>query len=367
MPRASDVIVVGGGVIGCSIAYHLAKLGVKVTLLERDGLGSQASSAASGVLTTSPGAHPYSRLGRESLALFHQLAPELQEAGGVDIELVECGELALALSEDEAIELRSYARRFNQMGGDARWLDQKELHELEPELNPSIPGAMFSPETCRVNNQRLSEAFARAAIRLGADVRQGAGVTGLLREGQRVTGVRLHGSELRADHVVIAAGPWSSLIAEWIGVDLPVRPVKGQNLNLQPARIAIRTVIHGSWTILVPRNDGSVVAGATLEDAGFDSRVTAGGVQAILSIATALVPMLQTATINWTVAGLRPGSPDDMPIIGPVPGWEGLSVASGHYRNGILLSAITGKLLAEYLTGSEPELLAAFSPARFLS
>lgn len=366
MTTSPDVIVVGGGVIGCSIAYHLAKAGVRTLVLERGRLGAQASSAASGVLSVAPGPHPYARLGRESLALFHKLAGELEETGGVDMELAECGELTLALSEGAARELRAWVARHNELGGDARWLDQEAVHQLEPGLAPSVLGGMYVPEVCRVNNQRLSEAFARAAMRLGAAFRQGTEVLGLPRQGRRVVGVRLHDRELNAGHVVLAAGPWTRTLAGLAGVDVPVRPVRGQNLNLQPVSGGIKTVISAGLGLFVPRNDGSIIAGVTIEEVGYDARVTAEGVRSILEAATAVLPSLRDATLNWAIAGLRPGSPDDMPILGPVPGADGLAVASGHYRNGILLSAITGHLIASYITGGDVSLMRPFGLERFM-
>ena len=363
----TDAIVIGGGVIGCSIGYHLAKAGVTATILERGELGMAASNAASGILSSLFGnpTDPYTRLVNSSLAMFHELAPELSEASGVDIEFVQSGELELALSEDEAQMLHAAVEDGGWRSPEAQWLDAQAVREMEPELSDSIAGGIFMPEVCRVNNQRLSAAYARAAERLGATVREHAEVVGMVRSGLRISGVRLHDEELLADHVVIAAGPWSSIIAETLGSHVPARPVRGVNLNLQPLGRSIGTVIHGGWGLLVPRNDGSVIAGATVEEAGYDDRVTAGAVQDIMNMAELIVPSLRDARLNWALAGLRPGSPDDAPMLGPVPGWQGLHVATGHFRSGILLSAITGKLIADHITGKKPDLIEHFSPTRF--
>jgi glycine oxidase len=377
MNPSPDVIVVGGGVIGCSIAFYLAKAGVSATLLERGRIGAEASAAASGLLGPSPGTHPYTRLTTESYAMFPALVDELERTGGVDVELVNCGKLEVALSEDEALELRKWGDELEALGGEARWLDQTEALDLEPQLSPQVIGAVHMPDISKVNNRRLSDAFAIAGMRLGAEVRQGAEVVGLTRSGQRVTGVRLRGEEIHADHIVIAAGAWSGTLAASLGLAesqagpgqldkmIPVYPMRGQNTNLQPTGEGIRTALGYRDGIFVPQSDGSTIAGPTLEDVGFDSRVTAGGVQSILNLATTVIPSLEDANINWTIAGLRPGSPDEMPIMGPVTGWDGLVVASGHYRSGIHLSPITGKLIADHITGQKPELLAAFSPDRF--
>ena len=363
----TDAIVVGGGVIGCSIGYHLAKAGVNTTILERGEVGMAASNAASGILSSLFGnpTDPYTRLVNSSLNMFHELAPELADASGMDIELVQCGELELALSEEEAQMLHSAVVEGGWRSSEAQWLDAEAVRDREPMLSDRIAGGIFMPEVCRVNNQRLSAAYARAAERLGATVREHTEVIGMVRSGLRISGVRLHNEELPADHVVIAAGPWSGIIAEKLGSHVPVRPVRGVNLNLQPVGRSIGTVIHGGWGLLVPRNDGSVIAGATVEEADYDDRVTAGAVQDIMSMSELLVPSLRDARLNWALAGLRPGSPDDAPMLGAVPGWQGLHVATGHYRSGILLSAITGKLMAEHIAGEKPELIEHFSPTRF--
>ena len=367
MNSTTSAIVIGGGVIGCSIGYHLAKAGIDATILERGELGMEASNAASGILSSLFGnpTDPYTRLVNTSLSMFHELAPELAEASGIDIELAQCGELELALSEDEAQMLHAAVAEGGWRSSEAQWLDAQAAREMEPMLSDNIAGGIFMPEVCRVNNQRLSAAYARSAERLGATVREHAEVIGMVRSGLRISGVRLHNEEILADHVIIAAGPWSRTMAEVLGSHVPARPVRGVNLNLQPASRAINTVIHGGWGLLVPRNDGSVIAGATVEEADYDNRVTAGAVQDIMNMAELLVPSLRNARFNWALAGLRPGSPDDAPMLGAVPGWQGLHVATGHYRSGILLSAITGKLMADHIAGENPELIQSFSPSRF--
>ena len=209
MNSSADAIVIGGGVIGCSIGYHLAKAGIKATVLERGELGMAASNAASGILSSLFGnpTEPYTRLVNSSLAMFHELAPELVEASGVDIEFAQCGELEVALSEDEAEVLHAAATEGEWRSPDAQWLDGSAAREMEPALGDNITGALYMPEVCRVNNQRLSASYARAAESLGATVREHAEVIGLVRSGLRITGVRLHNEELAADHVIIAAGP----------------------------------------------------------------------------------------------------------------------------------------------------------------
>ena len=219
--------------IGCSIGYYLAKAGIRALVMERGRLGREASGAALGVLEACSGDQPYQRLKQKSLSLFHELSGELREGGGIDIELVRCGQLLLSLTEEEEQGLRIQVEQSNELGSDDQWLDYGAVHSLEPALSPRVRGGMYAPNSCRVNNQRLSEAFARAGTGLGAQFRQGSEAIGLLSQGNRVTGARLYGEDIYADQVVLAGGPWTCAIAGWLGVQIPVRPVRGQHVNLQ--------------------------------------------------------------------------------------------------------------------------------------
>ena len=374
MSAGTDAVVVGGGVVGTAVAYFAAKAGISCTLVEKGVIGSGASNAASGVLSPSPGDGDYARLGRRSLDLFHELAPGFREEAGVDIELEECGELILALDESDVISLQGLGRQLSALGADARWVESDDLAQMEPAVNPAVMGALYEPDVCRVNNQRISDALAGVAARHGADIIQGVEVTGVVTDGAQVTGVNTSEGPIRSENVVLAAGAWTGLMDRWLyGDDSPsvvkqpmIKPVRGVNLNLRPRQGGIRSVIHGSWGLLVPRNDGSVIVGATVEEVGFDARVTAGDMHAILGLGAVLVPSLRDADLNWSLAGLRPGSADDMPVIGPLPGYENVLVASGHFRNGILLCLATGEAIAGMLSGNPSEDVASFSPARFL-
>ncbi|MBI2165318.1 MAG: glycine oxidase ThiO [Chloroflexi bacterium] len=352
MAAASRVIVVGGGIIGCAVAYYLSEAGVKVSVFERGRLGHGASRAAAGMLSPLGEIHgpgPFLDLGLRSLRMYKGLAQELEERAGVDIEYVESGILRVAADEAGALALRSALEWQNRLGLDSRWLGEDEVRNLEPGLSSNVKGGVLSPREAHVNSLRVVEAFAQAAARRGVSFKVGASVTGLLTSGNRVTGVVAEGQKMQADFVVLAGGAWAGSLAGLVGLDLPVRPVRGQALLVHSVPAILRNVVFGPGSYLVPQKDGSLLVGATQEEAGFDDRVTAEGVQRLLQRGMALVPCLKDATFVTAWSGLRPGSPDGHPIIGPVKEWQGLVLAAGHFRNGVLLAPATGQLVRDYI------------------
>jgi glycine oxidase len=406
---APDVAIVGGGIVGCAVAYYLARAGARVTVLERDRIAAEASSAAAGMLAplaegAAPG--PFLDLALASLSRFPSLADELRGATGIDVELLTPGLLRPALDETEAEEYRASLAWQRQQGLPVRWLDAAEARAIEPCLTPAVRGAVYSEAEHQVNPPRLTEALARAAAGHGAVLHLGASVRGLLREGDRIVGVRLADGELRADHVVLAAGAWAAACGEWLGVPVPVEPVKGQMLAILPSPgpggrggnspsvmrgrgeapvtglppelgggggprsggggRPLRHTLYARDGYLVPKADGTIYVGATVERAGYDRRVTAAGISHLLGLLGKLAPALADATFVRAWAGLRPGTPDHLPILGPVPGFKGVSLATGHYRNGILLAPITGELIAQAVLGQPTTLpLGPFSLGRF--
>jgi len=363
--HSPDVIVVGGGVIGCAIAYYLACEGVRVEVVERGEIGGEASGAAAGMLAPLAeveDAGSFQSLCVESLRLFPSLATTLREETGIDVEYLPSGILRVALTDDEERRLRTLV----EYPGDLplKWLSPEELRAFEPALSPAIRGGLYSPAEHQVNADRLVQAFARAAEAKGAVLRR-ATVRGLMREGVRIVGVQTNEGRIRAGHVVLAAGPWTRRLAASLSVDLPLFPVRGQMLAL-PSKSAPRHIIWGSAGYLVPKANGLVFAGATVERVGFRRRTTAAGLRGLTTMASSLVPRLGALAPIDSWAGLRPGSADGLPLLGTLPGRDGVSVATGHYRNGILLSPITGRLIARaIIDGSPGEALAPFSPARF--
>jgi glycine oxidase len=367
---APDVLVVGGGVIGCSVAYYAARAGARVTLVERDRPGAQASSAAAGMLAplaedARPG--PFLDLALASLGLYGGLVEELRERTGIDVELLRAGLLRLAFDTDDAAAYRASLAWQQDLGLPVQWIDAAEVRRLAPLAAPSVSGAVYSRAEPQVNPVRLVEAFARGAAALGAEVEVGRVVRGLLREGERVVGVRLADGEAAAGHVVLAPGAWAAACGEWLGITLPVEPVKGQMLAVQPGGPPLLHTLYGRRGYLVPKADGTVHVGATVEHAGFDRRVTVAGINALLEMVATIAPALGEAGFVRAWAGLRPGTPDHLPLLGPVPGLEGVSLAAGHYRNGILLAPITGEVVTQAALGGSPALpLAPFSLERFL-
>jgi glycine oxidase len=368
--RPADVIVVGGGVIGCSIAYHLAREGVAVTVIDKGEIGGEASRAAAGILAPLAEVEedgPFQDLGVASLRLFPRLAEALEQECGVAVEYVRSGVLRVALTEEEAEHLKGFAHRRPPPALELHWLEPDELRVLEPGLSPEIRGALYSPEEHQVNADRLVQALARAAAARGAVFRQDTRVTALVKRGKRVTGVRTPDETLSAGHVVLAAGAWTAKIVHDGDLNLPVFPVRGQMIAFSASRSALRQIVWGEEGYLVPKANGLVFAGATVERVGFRRNVTVRGLSGLKAMARSFLPQLAGLDLVDAWAGFRPGSADGLPILGPVPGWEGLSVACGHYRNGILLAPITGDLIARsILDGSSKETLAPFSPARFL-
>jgi glycine oxidase len=363
--------VVGGGVIGLGIAWRAALAGLTVTVVDR-APGRGASWAAAGMLAPVTEVH----YGEEALlalnlaagARWPGFAAELEEASGRPVGYRPAGTLSVARDADDNAALEDLYQFQLRCGLDVERLRSRECRQLEPGLAPSIRGGVLAAGDHQVDNRALVEGLLAAGQRAGVRLVEGRAVE-LATDGDRVTGVVLAGGgRLAAGTVVLAAGCWSGGLGGLAAEALPpVRPVKGQLLHLRgPADqpLCSRNV-RGLEAYVVPRSDGRVVVGATMEEQGFDTRVTAGAVHDLLRAALELLPDVAELELVETVAGLRPGSPDNAPMLGPAAA-EGLVVATGHYRNGILLTPVTADTVAELLaTGRVPELIAPFAPGRF--
>jgi len=361
--------VVGGGVIGCSIAWHLRRSGANVTVVERARIGDGASSAAAGMLapfseSSRPG--PFAQLAVLGLESFVEQGDQLSEESGIDFELRRDGILRIAESTAQADALRAALPWQQQAGADARWLDPDALAELEPGFGPSQYGAVYSSTEGHVNPRLLSRALAAAASSRGVRLIEHCSVEGFERQGDRIVSLRSSAGRIAVEHLVLAAGAWTGGWSEELGAHLPVFPVRGQMVALSQPAPALRHIIYSADGYIVPKPDGSVFVGATEEEnAEFNAAVTVDGLHWILGAATRLVPGLAAARFLRAWAGLRPCTPDRLPLIGPLPGLANVTLATGHFRNGILLSLITGRLVAELLLKQRtPAELTAFAPGR---
>ena len=370
--HTADVVIIGGGTIGTAIAWRCAQRGMSVTVVDA-APARGAWRTAAGMLSPITELHyaeePLFRLGRESLAGFPAFVDELEQLTGHNLAFWPCGTLSTAWDAADLATQRDLYAFWQSVGASAQLLTGHELRELEPALAPGLPGGLLAAEDHQVDPRHLHRALAAAADQVGVRTVQS---TAEVLADARVTGVRLaDGSELSAPWVVNAAGAWAAGVA---GIPAeaaaPVRPVKGQTLRLRlPGAPRLHHVVRGSVRghaiYLVPRMDGQLVVGASLEEVGFDARPRAGAVYELLRDAQTVLPELGEAELEEVCTGFRPGSPDNAPIIGPAA-LPGLVHASGHYRNGILLTPITADAVAGLLVdGQLPPSVAPFAPSRF--
>jgi glycine oxidase len=368
-----QVAIIGAGVIGLGIAWRLAQRGAGVQVFEQGVAGSGSSYAAAGMLAAcceaEPGEDPLVVLGRDSQARWPAFAKELLDASGIDVELRREGTLVVALTADDQARLHHHLTYQQKLGLPLTWISAAETRRREPHLAGKLAGAVWSPEDHQVDNRRLAAALRVAAEKAGAVVREHTPVKELSRKGGRVNGVVLaDGETVEADIVVLAAGAWSRGIAG-LPAELrpPVRPIKGQMLSLKmdPAAPLVTHVIWAPGVYLVPRRDGRLIVGATVEEKAFDTSLTAGGLLTLLDAAWRTIPAVEELAIDEMWVGHRPGSRDDAPILGPaqVPG---LVYATGHHRNGILLTPVTADTIAALvLDGKGDPVIRPFGIERF--
>jgi glycine oxidase len=354
MAQHPDVAVVGGGVVGLTAAYELAKTGFTVEVLDRGPLGAEASWAGAGIIP--PGnpdraATPIDRLRALGSAGMPALAAELRERTSLDTGYRRSGGIEFLHPDDRDVLALWEAEGFpfERLTGDA-------LRRLEPAA-AGFPGEPYLLPTCaQVRNPWHVRALVVACERAGVLLRPGMPVEGWTLSGRRVTGVRLaDGSTVTAGTSILAAGAWSEFLFEPLGHRPGVHPVRGQIVLFRQPTPPIERVLMTGKRYFVPRTDGRVLVGSTEEpEAGFEKWPTAAGVGELLAFATGLIPGWADAEVEKTWAGLRPGSPDGLPFIGPVPGWEGMVVATGHFRAGVQLSVGTAQVLTDLLTGRPP-------------
>lgn len=368
MSRGAGVAVIGGGVIGCAIAWELAKRDVDVVVLERGRPGGGATGTAGGMLSPlaeSPGPGPFLEMATRSLNAYPDFVAELEATTRVDTDYRTDGKLALAFDDEGRSALRRQRDWQVEAGFEAEWLDGPEAVHIEPALGRPA-AALHIPWDHRIDTRRLGRALWIAASDAGARFRLGTEVVGLATTGGRVTGLELaDGDAQDCDAVVVAAGCWSGRLGGLPG-PLPVTAVRGEIVVIEAGPPLLRHTVTGLGRYLVPRSDGRILVGATEDRVGFDARLTAGGTVTLLQAALRMAPSLAGATVTDGWAGLRPGTPDDLPVLGRAPGAEGLLYATGHYRNGILLAPETARMIADAIT-RDIDAPTAFSPDRFQS
>ncbi|MEX2158751.1 MAG: glycine oxidase ThiO [Dehalococcoidia bacterium] len=368
---AASVVIVGAGIVGCAIAYELSRRGVASVVLDSRRAGMAATNAAAGIVAPlaefqRPG--PLVRFGLEGLRRYPVWRDRLlEDVPDIDVELDMCGVLRVAFEEDELAELRRGLRYREELGVELIELDQQMVRDAEPRLSERIVGGVLCPDEGHLSNQLFTLALTRAAKQRGARIVEGAPVTGFETSGSRVAAVRTPRGDFACDRVVLAAGAWTGQIAKRLRAHVPVFPVRGQMLALGRMVTPIHAVVWGPRGYVLPRANGLVFAGSTVEQVGFRIRTTQRGLAQVRRGAFELVPQLRHAREHFSWAGLRPGSPDGLPLLGALSGWDNVTLATGHYRNGILLGPITGELIADLIVSDRvPEALAPFDPARLM-
>src|SRR5713226_1823371 len=364
-----DVAIIGGGIIGGSIAFELARHKLRIALLDRQQPGLEASWAAAGILSPapdSPDAIPLVPLGRASLALYPEFIAAVEETSGRKTGYQAKGTLEVFFAGDAERELSTLIALHHGLGLPSEALRLEEAQRMEPALSREAHATAFVHEAS-VDPRALTAAVLAAAARQGVQIRADSEVTSLLEQAGRCAGAVAGNKKYSAGHVVLAAGCYSGEIAG-LARYAPTRPVRGQMVALQSSSVQLGCVLRSARGYIVPRQDAhpqKLVAGSTLENAGFTKRVTPEGLSQILDAVIELAPGLADAAVVETWSGLRPDTPDHLPVLGPA-GIEGLVMATGHYRNGILLAPITAKLIREWLTEQRTSLAwEAFSPLRF--
>lgn len=363
---AEGIVIVGGGVIGCAIAYYLGLRGFKATVVERRDVGCEASGAAAGGLwpqAESSRAGAFLDLCLAGNGMFSELSRELEP----DIEFRESGLLHIIQDEEDLREAEHLMKWQKERGLRVEQLSASETRKLEPSLSEDMMGSLYFPDDNHVNPLNLTRAFAQGARKRGAEISTGVSVEGIKTVSGRVSSLVTDRGEIGADIIINAAGAWASHVGRMVDVEVPVEPVRGQIILSEPLPRLFRMCIVTKQVYLIQKPRGNIVVGSTREFVGYDKRVTTDAIGRLQEGAVKIIPRLRNASFIRTWAGLRPYTPDETPILGPADGPDGFLLATGHFRNGILLSAITGKLISELLVdGITSVPLEAYRLSRFM-
>jgi glycine oxidase len=371
MKRTTDIVIIGGGVIGCAIAYYLRKAGKDALVLERGEIGAEASSAAAGLLAplgplAGPG--PFADALLHSFRLFSALIPQLEEESGISLGYEQTGALRTVRNPKRVAHLEKRMKAWQSLGLQLSWLSGDEARQREPLLASDVCAAVHAPEEAQIRAPQVVSAFAKAARKMGAQIVTHTEVVDLRKEKDRITGVQTsQGEIIMCNHVIITTGAWAAQWGSRLDMMLPVSPLRGQILSLEQATPPLRHIIFGDAIYITPKGE-SIFVGATKEEAGFDVHVTEEGTSWLHKTAIGLLPTLQQSRRVNTWAGLRPKTPDTRPILGSVPHWKNVTLAVGHNSVGVLLSPLTGRSITELLlTGKAPPLIRPFSVERLRS
>lgn len=366
----TDVLIIGGGITGCAIAYYLRQSNGDVTVLDQGEIGAQASRAAAGLLAplgSLSGPGPLADLLLASWAVFPTLVPELENITGLAVGYHQTGALRIVRNPKNIANLRKRMAAWQPLGLTMHWLSGSEAHQREPLLAPDTSAAIYAPQEGQIKAPLLTSAFAQAATHRGAKLHSHQQVLSIQHTGNKVISVcTAQGETVACNHLILANGAWANTLGRFLQVELPVTPQRGQILSLQQPSTPLQHIIFGEALYLAPKQDNTIIVGATKEEVGFDTSITVGGVSWLLNSALHLIPSLASCPINQIWTGFRPKTPDNLPILGKAPGWDNVTVAVGHGSVGIMLSPITGKTIAELLvTGEVPEIIKPFSAERF--
>jgi len=364
------IAIIGGGIIGSLTALHLKERGAEPVIIERGRLGGEASWAGAGILCPiQPWLYPdaFTHLVDASLALYPDLQEQLLAESGISIEWRRCGMLVPFFDEDDDSQRAAALDWSGRFDWQVEALDPEAAWKDEPTLSRNgLSSALLWPQVAQLRNPRLLQAVHARLEQLGIETREECEVAGLLEQGDRVSGVRLtDGESIEADAVLLASGSWSGAMAEAFGMALPVQPVKGQIVLLKDEPGRMQRIIKHHRAYFVPRADGRILVGASMENAGFARGNTVREVERLLQALLRIVPGLESAEVERQWMGFRPGSPDGLPFIGPVASRPGLWVASGHYRNGVALAPITAEVVSGWMLGMPPAIdMAPFAVER---
>lgn len=353
--KTFDAVVIGGGIIGCSIAFELAKRKIKVAVIEKGEIGKEASWASAGILSAPHIIHLQGNLstlielGKLSYKLYPELIRDLKEWTKIDVEYSETGMLHV-LPKGKNLEFEH--KHYIQNGFNVEKLTKHQLLKAEPLLSPGLVSALFIKEVSQIRPPRFMKVLAEACEKKGVQFFLNNPVLNIIKEKNRVIGVKTRKEKIFSETTIIAAGSWSGTIGKFCGISIPVKPIRGQIVLTETSPNSVHHIIIYTDGYLVPRLDGKLLIGSTAEDVGFVSEVSLEGIYSILNRARHILSSFEKFPVVKLWAGLRPGSPGNMPFIGEAAGMKSLLLACGHFRSGILLAPITAKLIAELVTRS---------------